>query len=142
MQIIEVKTLQDGAHNNQTFHGILPEGYAYIPDDMELPFTYPFVNITVEGDTVTSMEANQEAYEAFRAEALKRREARKAKNLTKKYEARVVELIRQKYTDSEEFKILREYLADKNETTEKAFTDYNNYVIECKATAKKEILGE
>ena len=59
-----------------------------------------------------------------------------------RYELRVVELIRQRYTDSEEFKILREYLADKNETTEKAFTDYNNYVIECKVTAKKEILGE
>ena len=62
--------------------------------------------------------------------------------LEHRYELRVVELIRQKYTESDEFKILREYLADKNETTEKAFTDYNNYVIECKTTAKKEILGE
>ena len=59
-----------------------------------------------------------------------------------RYELRVVELIRQRYTDTDEFKILREYLADKNETTEKTFTEYNAYVIECKATAKKEILGE
>ena len=138
MQIIEIKSLPNGAHNNQTLHGVLPEGYAYIPDDMELPESFPFVNITVEGDIVTGMETNQEVWNAI----LEKKAAREAKTLNKKYELRAVELIRQRYTDTEEFKILREYLADKNETTEKAFTDYNNYVIECKATAKKEILGE
>lgn len=138
MQIIEIKAFSNGAHSNQTYHGILPEGYAYIPDDMELPESFPFVNITVENDTVTSMETNQEAWNVV----LDKLAAKKAKNLNKKYEQRVVELIRQRYTDSDEFKILREYLADKNEVTEKAFTEYNSYVVECKALAKKEILGE
>lgn len=55
MRIIEIKALDNGAHQNQTYHGVLPDGWAIIPDDMAIPATFPFVNITVEGDTVTSM---------------------------------------------------------------------------------------
>ena len=68
MQIIEINALSNGAHNNQTYHGFLPDGYAVIPDDMEIPATFPFVNITVENDVVTSMVANQEAYDTAIAE--------------------------------------------------------------------------
>ena len=56
MHIIEVKALDNGAHRNQN-GGIstIPDGWAVIPDDMEIPDTFPFVNITVEGQVVTSM---------------------------------------------------------------------------------------
>ena len=56
MRIIEIAALENGAHRNQAGNiSNVPEGWAIIPDDMEIPATFPFVNITVEGDTVTSM---------------------------------------------------------------------------------------
>ena len=73
MQIIEIKSLPNGAHNNQTLHGVLPEGWVKIPDDLAIPDTFPFVNITVDGDTVTSMVENLEAYEAMKAEVKARK---------------------------------------------------------------------
>lgn len=57
MKIIEIAPLPNGSHRNQTFHGVLPNGWAIIPDGMEIPSTFPFVNITVDGDTVISMTA-------------------------------------------------------------------------------------
>lgn len=57
MYIIEIAALENGAHRNQTYNGVLPDGWARIPDNMPLPDTFPFVDITVEGDTVTSMTA-------------------------------------------------------------------------------------
>lgn len=47
MQIIEIAALENGAHNNQTYHGVLPEGWAIIPDGMETP-NFPFGEVTVE----------------------------------------------------------------------------------------------
>lgn len=48
MNIIEIKPLFNGAHNNQTSTiDYIPEGYAQIPDDMPIPDTFPFVNIEV-----------------------------------------------------------------------------------------------
>ena len=41
MQIIEIVTLENGAHNNQTYHGVIPEGWAIIPDELETP-NFPF----------------------------------------------------------------------------------------------------
>lgn len=57
MRIIEINALSNGAHRNQsgTFSTV-PEGWARIPDDMTIPETFPFVNITVEGNVVTAME--------------------------------------------------------------------------------------
>lgn len=78
MQIIEINALPNGAHNNQTCHGKLLEGWAYIPDDMELPESFPFVNITVDGDTVTGMETNQEAWDAVLAERAARQAEKEA----------------------------------------------------------------
>lgn len=49
-----------------------PEGYAICPDEFCNVFysTNPagFVNITVEGDTVTTMTVNEDAYNAYVAE--------------------------------------------------------------------------
>lgn len=61
MRLIEIKALDNGAHNNQTintgtFWGVaaktfpVPEGWAVIPDDMETP-NFPFGEITVDGST-------------------------------------------------------------------------------------------
>lgn len=70
MRIIEINALDNGAHNNQEIMGAIPvpEGWAVIPDTMTIPSTYPFVNITVKDGKVTSMTANQEAYDAAMAE--------------------------------------------------------------------------
>lgn len=58
MKIIEIATLPNGAHRNQTWDASVPlDGWAIIPDDMEIPQTFPFVNITVDGVTVSSMTA-------------------------------------------------------------------------------------
>ena len=48
MQMIEIIALDNGAHRNQTYPGVLPEGWAIIPFHMEIPDTFPFVDITVE----------------------------------------------------------------------------------------------
>lgn len=58
MNIIEIIALSNGAHKNQTYNGTtVPDGWAVIPDSMEIPDTFPFVNLTVDGQTVTSMTA-------------------------------------------------------------------------------------
>jgi hypothetical protein len=46
MRIIEITALDNGAHRNQTFHGVLPEGWAVIPDDMETE-NFPFGEVEV-----------------------------------------------------------------------------------------------
>ena len=56
MRIIEMKALPNGAHRNQTCDiSFVPEGWAVIPDEMEIPATFPFVNIEVEDGVVTAM---------------------------------------------------------------------------------------
>ena len=50
MRIVEIKALDNGAHNNQTINGVLaniPEGYAVIPDDMECE-NFPFGEVKAE----------------------------------------------------------------------------------------------
>lgn len=65
MQIIEISALKNGAHRNQTLHGgALPAGWAVIPDGMELPATFPFVDLAAADGVVTVMTANQTAYDA------------------------------------------------------------------------------
>lgn len=53
MRIIEIETLSNGAHRNQSSDCIvtIPKGYAQIPDDMSVPDTFPFVNIEVADET-------------------------------------------------------------------------------------------
>lgn len=63
MKIIEIKALDNGAHNNQTIYNVdpskfpIPEGWAVIPEDMVIPDTFPFVDITAKDGVVTSMIA-------------------------------------------------------------------------------------
>ena len=58
MKIIEIKPLPNGAHRNQTIQGGMacPGGWAIIPENMPIPETFPFVTLTIEGQTVTGME--------------------------------------------------------------------------------------
>lgn len=71
MKIIEINALSNGAHRNQdgSFSSV-PEGWAVIPEDMEIPSTFPFVDIVVNDGIVTEITANEEAYE----EAMKQAE--------------------------------------------------------------------
>lgn len=57
MRIIEIAALPNGAHRNQMQHGAIPHGWAAIPDGIEIPATFPFVNIVVDGQRVVSMTA-------------------------------------------------------------------------------------
>ena len=49
MTIIEITSLENGAHMNQTTNSFLriPDGWAVIPDDMDTP-NFPFGDITVD----------------------------------------------------------------------------------------------
>ena len=56
MRIIEITALENGGHRNQNVSlSKVPEGWAMIPDNMEIPATFPFVEIEVEGGVVVSM---------------------------------------------------------------------------------------
>lgn len=58
MLIIEITALENGAHRNQTgTFRTIPEGWAVAPEGMEIPDTFPFVNLTAEDGVVTSMTA-------------------------------------------------------------------------------------
>lgn len=71
MKIIEIQALSIGAHRNQSGEfSSVPEGWAVIPEDMEIPSTFPFVDIVVEDGIVTEITANEEAYD----EAMKQAE--------------------------------------------------------------------
>lgn len=56
MFIIEIAALDNGAHRNQTgTFRTIPDGWAEVPSSIEIPDTFPFVNIEVEDGVVTSM---------------------------------------------------------------------------------------
>ena len=58
MLIIEIAALDNGAHRNQTGNlRTIPEGWAVVPDTIEVPDSFPFVDIEVEGQTVIAMTA-------------------------------------------------------------------------------------
>ena len=58
MQIVEIAVLPNGAHRNQTgTFRTIPEGWAEVPSSIEIPDTFPFVNLTAEDGVVTSMTA-------------------------------------------------------------------------------------
>ena len=70
MYIIERNANADGGRAPlQTWDWALPEGYAWCPDAFFDVYysTNPagFVDMTVEGDTVTAMEVNWDAYHAY-----------------------------------------------------------------------------
>lgn len=47
MQMLEIIALDNGAHENQTYHGVLPEGWAVIPEGMDCE-NFPFGEVTAE----------------------------------------------------------------------------------------------
>lgn len=50
MRIVEIKALDNGAHNNQTIDGVfnvIPDGFAVIPDDM-ICENFPFGEVKAE----------------------------------------------------------------------------------------------
>ena len=57
MQIIEIQPLENGAHRNQEgeFPSV-PDGWAVIPPSLSIPDTFPFVELTVEGQAVIAIE--------------------------------------------------------------------------------------
>lgn len=58
MRIIKIEANELGGHDNQTIFNAtvpVPEGWAIIPDDMEIPSTFPFVDLTVRDGIVTEM---------------------------------------------------------------------------------------
>ncbi|MEM5780022.1 MAG: hypothetical protein AAGU02_02615 [Lawsonibacter sp.] len=61
MKLIEIAPLMSGAHRNYTIDLDVPtpEGWAVIPDDMIVPSSFPFVDITVADGSVTSIVARE-----------------------------------------------------------------------------------
>ena len=59
MLIIEIAVLENGAHRNDRRDSFktIPDGWAIVPAEIEVPDTFPFVNIEVEDGVVTSMTA-------------------------------------------------------------------------------------
>ena len=68
MKIIELVSLENGAHRNRKtdFDVEVPDGWALVSDDLEIPTTFPFVKNLVQDESgvVIGWEPDQEAYEA------------------------------------------------------------------------------
>ena len=56
---IQIEKNPDGSHAFQV-GGSLEKGWAVIPEYIEIPDTFPYVNIEVDGDMVVSMTAGEE----------------------------------------------------------------------------------
>lgn len=77
MKIIKITANDNGAHANQTFHGVIPEGWALLPSGLGELENFPFGSVTVETlggvPTVTAWEPGTiptvEAVEAEPTEA-------------------------------------------------------------------------
>lgn len=73
MKIIELVSLENGAHRNRKtdFDVEVPDGWALVSDDLEIPATFPFVKNLVQDESgvVIGWEPDQEAYEAAMAAA-------------------------------------------------------------------------
>ena len=72
MQILQKSPLENGGYSViQTWHGTVPpEGYVIVPDTLDTKVFYEFlgfVDLTIEGDTVTAMTGNQAALDAYKA---------------------------------------------------------------------------
>lgn len=55
MRYIQIEALPNGAHANQFNGGFPGEGWAIIPEEIEIPDTFPFVEIEVENGVVMLM---------------------------------------------------------------------------------------
>lgn len=48
MYIIEIAALDNGAHRNQTYPGVVPDGWALIREDVSTLENFPFGEVTAE----------------------------------------------------------------------------------------------
>lgn len=97
-----------------------------------------FVVLTVEGDTVVGITPNIQAWEAWKASVAPTEEQIAARKETD-YKRLVLEKIRQQYSATDEYKVLREALAYPDDVEmQAAFVYYNEYVEKCKAEAYAE----
>lgn len=48
MYMIEILALDNGAHRNQTYHGVLPDGWALIREDVSTLENFPFGEVIAE----------------------------------------------------------------------------------------------
>lgn len=61
MTIIKIEPNDNGSHDNQTIYGYtpktfpVPEGWALIPEGMEIPGSYPFVGVEAKDGVVTRL---------------------------------------------------------------------------------------
>lgn len=71
MRIIEIKSSESGFRNSQSWpeEYEIPDGYAVVDNNLELPPTFPFVKNLVQdaNGVVIGWEPDQEAYDADRA---------------------------------------------------------------------------
>lgn len=72
MQILQKAPLENGGYSViQTWpNDVLPKGYVIVPDTLDTSVFYEFlgfVDLTIEGDTVTAMTGNQAALDAYKA---------------------------------------------------------------------------
>lgn len=71
MQIIRKSANANGAYPPmQSWRGSLPAGYSAVPDTLDTAVFYEFmgfVTLTLDGDTVTGMQGNQAALDAYKA---------------------------------------------------------------------------
>ena len=71
MQILQKAPLENGGYSViQTWPGeVPPEGYVIVPDTLDTSVFYEFlgfVDLTIEGDTVTAMTGNHAALDAYK----------------------------------------------------------------------------
>lgn len=72
MQILQKAPFENGGYSViQTWPGdVPPEGYVIVPDTLDTSVFYEFlgfVDLTIEGNTVTAMTGNQAALDAYKA---------------------------------------------------------------------------
>lgn len=48
MYIIEIAALDNGAHRNQSYNGVLPEGWALVREDVSTLENFPFGEVVAE----------------------------------------------------------------------------------------------
>lgn len=61
MQIIKVEKLKNGSHLSQSWDSnvVIPDGWAIIPKNIEIPDSFPFVDILCENGIVTKMTGDK-----------------------------------------------------------------------------------
>lgn len=120
--ILKIEQLPNGAHQNQLgqFENI-PDGWAVIPADMELPASFPFVGVEVE--EVTHYREN-----IVEREVTKTREVEQFREVTKTREVESVDeegnpvTVTEEYTELEPYTVTEEYTEMETVTEQEPYT--------------------